>query len=220
MRSIVLSVSVLALAACTPPVPESGVGFDTLGRSERDQQLQTGIAPQPTTVLPPVSGVEVAVEADPAAQIAAEATEALAETAPQTPVLNRNNPEISQEQDFEVVAAERDIEADAARIAAARQQFQLVQPKELEPVGDTGPNIIQYALSSGHPVGQKMYRRGNPFAAARVDAKCAGYRTADVAQEQFLAAGGPSRDRLGLDPDGDGYACDWDPAAFRDLVRN
>ena len=187
------------------------------GRSEREQQLQTGIAPQPTTVLPPVAGAT----GDTAAQIAAEATDALADTAPQTaPVLNRNNPEISQEQDFEVVAAERDIAADAARIEAARQQFQLVQPKELEPVGDTGPNIIQYALSASHPVGQKMYRRGNPFAAARLEAKCAGYRTADVAQEQFLAAGGPSRDRLGLDPDGDGYACGWDPAAFRDLVRN
>ncbi|CUH61251.1 hypothetical protein [Thalassobacter stenotrophicus] len=219
MRSIVLSVSVLALMACTPPVPESGVGFDTLGRSEREQQLQTGIAPQPTTVLPPVA-VGPLDPVDPAAQIAAEATEALAETAPQSPVLNRNNPEISQEQDFEVVAAERDIEADAARIAAARQQFQLVRPKELEPVGDTGPNIIQYALSASHPVGQKLYRRGNPFAAARLETKCAGYRTADVAQEQFLAAGGPSRDRLGLDPDGDGYACDWDPATFRDLVRN
>jgi len=217
MRSLVLSISVLALVACAPPVPESGgVGFDTLGRSEREQQLQTGIAPQPTTVLPPVA--EGAI--DPAAQIAAEATEALADTAPQAPVLNRNNPELSQEQDFEVVAAERDIAADAARIAAARQQFQLVRPKELEQVGDTGPNIIQYALSADHPVGQKLYRRGNPFAAARLEGKCAGYRTADVAQEQFLAAGGPSRDRLGLDPDGDGYACDWDPATFRDLVRN
>lgn len=226
MRSLVLSMSVLALAACTPPVPESGagVGFDTLGRSEREQQLQTGIAPQPVTVLPPVSlDVEV-VEEDGAAQIAAQTSEILAQTAPQAPalapVLDRNNPGISQEQNFEVVSSERDIAADAARIEAARQQFQLIRPKELERVGDTGPNIIQYALGSSHPVGQKVYRRTNPFAARRLEGKCAGYRTADVAQEQFLAAGGPERDRLGLDPDGDGYACAWDPAAFRDLVRN
>ena len=38
------------------------------------------------------------------------------------PVLDRNNPGISSEQDFDSVASERDIQADAARIAAARQQ--------------------------------------------------------------------------------------------------
>ena len=31
----------------------------------------------------------------------------------------------------------------------------------------------------------------------------------------FLEAGGPKRDRKGLDPDGDGFACAWDPRPFR-----
>jgi hypothetical protein len=30
-----------------------------------------------------------------------------------------------------------------------------------------------------------------------------------------LSNGGPERDRLGLDPDGDGFACYWDPTPFR-----
>jgi hypothetical protein len=69
-------------------------------------------------------------------------------------------------------------------------------------------------------VGERVYNR-SPFSnRARFESRCAGYRTADVAQEQFLAAGGPQRDRLGLDPDGDGFACAWDPATFRNLVRN
>jgi hypothetical protein len=37
----------------------------------------------------------------------------------------------------------------------------------------------------------------------------------DLAQEAFLSEGGPERDRLGVDPDGDGFACRWDPTPFR-----
>ena len=49
-----------------------------------------------------------------------------------------------------------------------------------------------------------------------------GRRVARVARAQidFLAKGGPERDRLGVDPDGDGYACAWNPAPFRAAVRN
>ena len=41
----------------------------------------------------------------------------------------------------------------------------------------------------------------------------------DVAQEAFLAQGGPQSDRKGLDPDGDGFACDWDPRPFRAALQ-
>ena len=34
-------------------------------------------------------------------------------------------------------------------------------------------------------------------------------------QEAFLDAGGPKRDPHALDPDGDGFACAWDPRPFR-----
>ena len=37
----------------------------------------------------------------------------------------------------------------------------------------------------------------------------------DQAQQDFLAKGGPERDRMGVDPDGDGFACAWDPRPFR-----
>ena len=33
-------------------------------------------------------------------------------------------------------------------------------------------------------------------------------------------AGGPERDQFGIDPDGDGYACSWDPSPFRKAVGN
>ena len=40
---------------------------------------------------------------------------------------------------------------------------------------------------------------------------CAAYPTPDAAQRAFIAQGGPQRDPLGLDPDGDGRACTWTP---------
>ena len=49
---------------------------------------------------------------------------------------------------------------------------------------------------------------------------CGKYPSDDQAQIAFLDRGGPERDRLGLDPDGDGYACGWDPAPFRNAVKN
>ncbi|MEL6587558.1 MAG: hypothetical protein AAFY65_03260 [Pseudomonadota bacterium] len=128
---------------------------------------------------------------------------------------------LSREQDFAAVSAERDIAADAERQRQLRQQYQLVTPTALQRPSDDGPNIIAYALNQAQPKGASGTFRRNPLASQRrAQNNCRGYRTADVAQEDFLAAGGPQRDRLNLDPDGDGNACGWDPATFRSLVRN
>ncbi len=53
-----------------------------------------------------------------------------------------------------------------------------------------------------------------------MERNCAKYGSPDLAQMAFLSKGGPKRDRMGLDPDGDGYACSWDPAPFRQAVKN
>lgn len=134
--------------------------------------------------------------------------------------LDRDNPNISREQDFEVVSQQRGIEADAERLRIARQQYQLVTPVELQRPNDNGPNIIAYALNQAQPRGASGTFPRNPLATTRrAETRCLNYRTNDVAQEEFLAAGGPERDRLGLDPDGDGNACAWDPEVYVNLVR-
>ncbi|CTQ48722.1 hypothetical protein [Jannaschia donghaensis] len=140
---------------------------------------------------------------------------------PQDLNLDRDNPTISSEQDFAAVSAQRDIAADAERLRAARQQYQLVTPTELQRPDSTGPNIFAYALGPAKPVGtQGAFRRGLGASASRAAAKCQNYRSDDIAQEDFLTAGGPDRDRLGIDPDGDGNACGWDPSVVRRLVQN
>jgi hypothetical protein len=68
-------------------------------------------------------------------------------------------------------------------------------------------------------VGQPVHRRGGLRAMLRRGDPCARFGSHDRAQEAFLASGGPASDRHGLDPDGDGFACGWDPAPFRAVLN-
>lgn len=122
---------------------------------------------------------------------------------------------ISDEQDFDAVAARETIESDAERIARARAQYQVIQPGALPTrTGASGPSIVAFALATTHAPGTPMYRRSG-FGNRDPFANCGRYASADLAQEAFLEAGGPERDRQGLDPDGDGFVCGWDPRPFR-----
>ncbi len=127
-----------------------------------------------------------------------------------------NNPGISDEQNFEAVSARESIQSDAERIAANREAYVVIQPTSLPTRPDGGgPNIVAYALATNHPVGVQLYPRTGLNAENRFLRACGSYASSDLAQEDFLARGGPERDRLGVDPDGDGYACYWDPTPFR-----
>jgi hypothetical protein len=121
---------------------------------------------------------------------------------------------ISDEQDFDAVAARETIESDAERIARNKAQYTVIQPTAVPERATTGPNIVQFALSTTHAPGTQMYSRSSLRFTDQA-AACARYSSSDLAQEAFLAAGGPERDRRGLDPDGDGFACSWDPRPFR-----
>ena len=220
--------------------PGRGVGFDNPSTlAARDAQPANGAvpaAPSVGTSTLPQSGASQPARAravsDPQgldaelAQIASQNDAAAARANSGQSVVNAspsnapppvlNNPGISDENNFDAVSARQSIESDAARIAAARQQYEVIQPTALpNRNGDAQPNVVQYALQSRHPKGTKVYRRVGIASAARTQRNCAQYASADEAQIDFLSFGGPERDRKALDPDGDGYACGWDPARFR-----
>ncbi|MCO8146783.1 hypothetical protein NHN26_16355 [Rhodovulum tesquicola] len=218
MRVGLSGLAVLALAACAPQVPDSaaGVGFDSYAAYsvDRERALRGGdgvaasegaaIAAQALATLRPD-------EAGPAPVIAPD---------PGDPAPRSSNPGLSDEQNFDAVAARESIESDRERLERQRQQYAVVAPEPVpeRPTG-AGPNIAQYALSTTNRVGQPVHSRIGRVSQERYLSNCARYGSADLAQEAFLAAGGPERDRLGLDPDGDGFACFWDPAPFRAAVR-
>ena len=126
-----------------------------------------------------------------------------------------NSAGISNENNFDAVSGTRSINDDAARLAANRSQYQVVQPEALPDRTDTGPNIVAYAISTTHAPGTKIYSRFGLNSASKYQRSCGAFASADQAQIDFLARGGPAKDRKGMDPDGDGFACDWDPTPFR-----
>ncbi|MEO0654101.1 MAG: hypothetical protein AAFY77_04460 [Pseudomonadota bacterium] len=200
-RTLIMLATAAALAACSPAVPNSaGPGFTDLEteRARRDAALQG----QPGIELGPTISEEV-LGGDPFA------TEEL----PGPPV---DTARISDEQDFEAVSGRETIESDAERIARQREAYTVIQPTALPERSETDrPNIVEFALTTTHALGEPVYRRSSVNAEARFTRACGRYASADLAQEAFLAEGGPERDRRGMDPDGDGFACAWDPTPFR-----
>lgn len=110
----------------------------------------------------------------------------------------------------------------AARTSAARVPAPAPVPVRPVTLGarptQAGPNVVAYALATDHAVGAPRHARSDP-SAERAARACDRYVSDDLAQTAFLQAGGPEGDRLGMDPDGDGYACGWDPERFRRAVR-
>ncbi|WP_296372082.1 hypothetical protein [Yoonia sp.] len=243
-----IALAITGLAACaTGSEPNRGVGFDTyamyeLERAEREAALSSGrssgiVPPAQVTVMPSPQ----APQGIPSSALAAAGIGQAAGTTPSAvntaadpgrvggvdasptnaPPIITNNPRISDEQSFDAVAERETIESDAQRRAAQAAAREQIAPSAVpERPGSTGPNIVEYAINAPNVKGQAWYSRSLLTTQARFIRNCAAYANADEAQRDFLARGGPERDRLGLDPDGDGFACGWDPAPFKRAAGN
>jgi len=235
----------LAACDTAIPDSGGGVGFDDyasyeLDRARRDALLRgepqdpalnqpgivTPVAPQAGSPQPGVDSTALAaagigVQTDRDGVIDNSGDDGLRSAGVQAspgnaaPVLV-GNAGISDEQDFDAVAERETIESDAARREQQAAAYQLVDAGALpERNGATGPNIVAYALDAPNELGQERYSRSLLSGQNRFIRNCSKYRSPDEAQRDFLSRGGPERDRLGIDPDGDGFACGWDPRPFR-----
>ena len=101
----------------------------------------------------------------------------------------------------------------AAFILEVREKRIIIQPGDIPDIIAT-VNIAAFARSTINPVGKRIYRR-NYIRTGNELNNCSRFRIKDDAQRYFLANGGPELDPLKLDPDGDGYACFWNPEVFR-----
>ena len=257
--------AILALAGCSPSVPDSGAGvgfgdYNSYVRNaaKREAQLTgqaqaqalppAGVispetvqrpAPLATTAAAasapysgaPAASAEASIAAETRAALAASAQSSCAApvaasaTNPPPPLATASNVPppvatnangISRENNFDAVGELRSIDDDAERMARNRAQYQVIQPTALpQRTGEAGPNLVQFALSTTNQRGEALYTRRGFGLEAKARRACAKYPSPDLAQSDFLAKGGPQRDRLGLDPDGDGFACSWNPAPFR-----
>ena len=219
-------------------------------RAQREAALSSprnGIVPPPqVNVIPgrssPLPGLPAQTQAIPSSELAAAGIGRAAPAA-QTPPANTgidpdrvqgldampgnpapviaNNQGISDEQSFDAVAGRETIESDAQRRAAQAAARQQIEPTAVpQRPSSTGPNIVEYAINAPNVKGQEWYSRSLLSTQGRFQRNCADYANADEAQRDFLARGGPERDRRGIDPDGDGFACGWDPAPFKRAAGN
>lgn len=225
-----LVVPAFALAACTTPVPDSnperGPGFSSPEAYAAEQARREA----------ELSGMGRGGNFDPEARAIAQDTLNVLNSRPD-PMTGTINPgmgqpidvtndttavaaidrsTISDEQDFGVVSERRDIQTDAARIARATEAYTVVQPTAVPTrPSDAGPNVVAFALQTTNRVGEPIYDRSGLFSESRYNRACSKFASPNQAQSEFLANGGPERDRAGMDPDGDGFACLWDPTPFR-----
>ena len=112
------------------------------------------------------------------------------------------------------------MKSDAERIAANRAKYIVMEVQALPQRPGRRPNVVEYALRTNNPIGVQLYSRFGTGLKVISSGGCDRYRSKDEAQQDFLARGGPQRDAYGLDPDGDGFACGWDPRPFRLAVGN
>lgn len=230
MRIVLTLMACGALAACAPTIPDSGAGVGFDNSLEAQRAREAALQGEPVGVLPPAAAISsepldaagsAPASTDPLIARANAAIDA-ADPGAQAALGGAAAPQgLSDENDFSAVAERETIESDAQRLAQNRAAYTVVTPQPLPPrVADAQPNIVQYALETSHPRGERLYSRTGINLAARAQSNCRAYASPDQAQIAFLDRGGPERDRLNLDPDGDGYACAWDPAPFRAAVRN
>ena len=212
----------LALVACGPQVPESGVGFQSYPDYVRNREATlNGAAPTPLVNGPVVSGEAGLPSARTEnrdfvpAGIARETGEMDAVGG-----IPGASATISDEQEFSAVSARETIASDKERLAQQRAAYTQIAPTALpQRDGAGGPNIVEYALRATNRLGEPVYSRTNPFREKQSITACGKFPSSDQAQIDFMTRGGPERDPKSLDPDGDGYACAWDPTPFRNAVN-
>ena len=200
------------LVGCSTTVPnDSPEYFDSITpdpaslevQAQEEQLLQAEGLPQ--TVRPPADGaVQSSSTVMPANKSVTGNTEPLSDGS------------ISNSQDFQTAKANDTIASDAVKLQELKDNYQIVQPG-VAPVRVSDINLAKYALAQTNPVGQKIYKRFS-VGSAKAKRKCERYISADEAQLAFLKSGGPEKDRNGIDPDGDGYACNWSPDVFRAMI--
>lgn len=231
---VVFAFAGLMLAACEPDVPNSGVGFGDYQEylRTREAQLQgqnaqsqsapvmteplngggygtSGYGATPVTSPAGIAAQQAAADGTPAqGTIGADTLAALKATAPAGDTGPAETATASS-----APAASGSAGAPLNAMAPGTPMSPAATNTAATTKGAGGPNLAAYALGATNQPGQKLYDRGVHLTTSK--AACARYVSPDLAQMAFLKRGGPVRDPLNLDPDGDGFACGWDPRPFQ-----
>lgn len=212
----------MLLAGCQPDVPNSagGVGFGTYEDylHQRESQLK-GSGAQASSATPADGGYGAsgygATPVTSAAGMAAQgATGADATATGGTGSIGADTLAALRATAPAGDSASAGTSAAASATGGVGAPLDAMSPATVPANGGTGPNLAAYALAATNAPGQAVWPRGGIRLSSSQKA-CAKYISPDLAQMAFLKKGGPQKDPLNLDPDGDGFACGWDPRPFQ-----
>ncbi len=126
---------------------------------------------------------------------------------------------VSDEQDFASVVQRETIESDSQRIKENEENLLIYDPID-HPEKAGQSDVVSFALNTKHTPGTVLFRRNTLFFNRdQYLERCNAYIDSEAAQQAFLDAGGPEEDDLKLDPDGDGFACSWNPVKYRLVLQ-
>ena len=126
---------------------------------------------------------------------------------------------VSDEQDFASVVQRETIESDIQRIKENEENLLIYDPID-HPEKTGQSDVVSFALNTKHTPGTVLFRRNTLFFSRdQYLERCNAYIDSEAAQQAFLDAGGPEEDELKLDPDGDGFACSWNPVKYRLVLQ-
>ncbi|MDG2474569.1 MAG: hypothetical protein P8M50_04730 [Paracoccaceae bacterium] len=101
----------------------------------------------------------------------------------------------------------------------AKKKRTVVEPNQTDDLDQKSEvNIALYARQNLNAVGNKIFNRIQTK--KNNSDPCLRFLSADDAQRFFLEKNGPDSDFWNLDPDGDGFACKWNPEQYRKLNTN
>jgi hypothetical protein len=198
MKNILISLTLLgALVACTEPQPEEDQYFDQITPvpSNITGEAVPPVQPIPAEPIPASSGTTVDADGVTYETVTIDAGDIVApvETPAAAPAVGLYEPALSMP-----------TETTKAKKRAARP----VKAVSLKPRTKT-LNLREYGATQTQLVGEKKYSRSTSKYAQ--GGNCDQYSIPEIAQIAFLNAGGPRKDSLLLDGDGDGFACAWVP---------
>ncbi len=138
------------------------------------------------------------------------------ETSSQNFILSSDNGILDlSEYELEQQKIDKFLANEAMNIARENRIISSVQ--NLKDISFSKINIAIFARKSKNQKGEKLYNR---LKKTNANDNCKNFPNYDQAQRFFLLKGGPKNDFWFLDPDGDGFACDWDPEFYRNIKIN
>ncbi len=106
----------------------------------------------------------------------------------------------------------------AKRLEELKAGRVVLEANSKEKIKMTSVNLALFARSVSNDVGEKIYYRS--FLGTDANPGCKLFSNKNEAQTFFLQNGGPKNDFHNVDVDGDGFACEWDPAIYRKIKLN